>query len=73
MQKLKKDIRKQVIIQVKNEFTAKGFKDASMHIIAKNAKVGLSNIYNYFKNKDEIFQGNSIPGISSTGETDGRP
>ena len=56
MQKLKKDIRRQVIIQAKNEFTAKGFKGASMRTIAKNAKVGLSNIYNYFKNKDEIFK-----------------
>jgi AcrR family transcriptional regulator len=32
-----------------------GFKDASMRNISKEAQVGLSNIYNYFKNKDEIF------------------
>lgn len=56
MQKLKKYIRKQVIIQAKKEFIVKGFKDASMRTIAKNAEVGLSNIYNYFKNKDEIFK-----------------
>lgn len=56
MQKLKNDIRKQVIIHAKNEFIAKGFKDASMRTIAKNAGVGVSNIYNYFKNKDEIFR-----------------
>ena len=56
MQKLKKNIHKQVIIQAKKEFIAKGFKDTSMRTIAKNAEVGLSNIYNYFKNKDEIFK-----------------
>lgn len=39
----------------RSEFIAKGFKDASMRVIAKNANVSLSNIYNYFKNKDEIF------------------
>lgn len=33
----------------------KGFKEASMRSIAKKSNVGLSNIYNYFKNKDEIF------------------
>ena len=54
MQKLKNDIRKQVIIQAKKKFIAKGFKDASMRTIAKNAEVGLSNIYNYFKNKDNF-------------------
>ena len=37
------------------EFIGKGFKDASMREIARQAGVGLSNIYNYFKNKDEIF------------------
>lgn len=39
----------------RSEFLNKGFKDSSMRTIAKDAGVGLSNIYNYFKNKDEIF------------------
>jgi len=39
----------------RNEFINKGFKDASMRNIAQKADVGLSNIYNYFRNKDEIF------------------
>lgn len=39
----------------REEFIRKGYKEASMRDIAQNAGVGLSNIYNYFRNKDEIF------------------
>lgn len=46
---------KAIINAARREFILKGFKDASMRDIAHNSNVGLSNIYNYFKNKDEIF------------------
>lgn len=53
---IKKDNIRRIILDVaRAEFLEKGFKDASMRTIAKKAGVGLSNIYNYFKNKDEIF------------------
>lgn len=55
MQIQKDDIRKDILKVAKEEFHSNGFKDASMRTIAKKAGVGLSNIYNYFKNKDEIF------------------
>jgi AcrR family transcriptional regulator len=55
MQTQKDDIRKNILAIARTEFIKKGFKDASMRMIAKKAGVGLSNIYNYFKNKDEIF------------------
>ncbi|MFV0268037.1 MAG: TetR/AcrR family transcriptional regulator [Draconibacterium sp.] len=55
MQVQKEDIRKIILQVARKEFIEKGFKDASMRSIAKDAKVGLSNIYNYFRNKDEIF------------------
>lgn len=55
MQIQKKDIRKEILHIARKEFVTNGFKDASMRVIAKKADVGLSNIYNYFKNKDEIF------------------
>ena len=55
MQIQKDDIRKNILKVARKEFIEKGFKDASMRSIAKDAKVGLSNIYNYFRNKDEIF------------------
>lgn len=44
-----------IINAAREEFILKGFKDASMRTIAKNAGVGLSNIYNYFESKNEIF------------------
>jgi len=54
--KILKDDKYQSILQAaRKEFIHKGYKDASMRKIAKEANVGLSNIYNYFKNKDEIF------------------
>ena len=56
MQIQKDDIRKKILKVARKEFIEKGFKDASMRSIAKNAGVGLSNIYNYFRNKDEIFR-----------------
>lgn len=56
MQKSKEHIKREILKVARKEFIKKGFKDTSMRTIAKNSKVGLSNLYNYFKNKDEIFQ-----------------
>lgn len=55
MRILKDDKYNSILEAARNEFITKGFKDASMRSIAKNAGVGLSNIYNYFLNKDDIF------------------
>lgn len=65
MQIQKTDIRKKILKVARREFREKGFKDASMRSIAKKAGVGLSNIYNYFKNKDEIFR-EILSGLLST-------
>lgn len=56
MQTQKTDIRKNILEVARTEFFEKGYKNASMRNIAKNTGVGLSNIYNYFKNKDEILE-----------------
>jgi len=55
MRLLKDDKYDSILEAARKEFIRKGFKDASMRDIAKNAGVGLSNIYNYFRNKDEIY------------------
>ncbi len=55
MQVQKNNIREKVLKEARKEFIAKGFKDSNMRTIAKKSKVGLSNIYNYFKDKNEIF------------------
>lgn len=56
MQTQKDDIRRTILQVARAEFSEKGFKDTSMRTIAQKADVGLSNIYNYFRNKDEIFR-----------------
>ena len=55
MRVLKDDKYRSILRAARKEFIQKGFKDASMRSIAKSADVGLSNIYNYFRNKDDIF------------------
>lgn len=44
-----------ILICSKEEFLKKGFKDASLRNIAKNANVTTGAIYRYFKDKDAIF------------------
>lgn len=56
MQVPKDDIRRTILRIARQEFFDKGFKNTSMRTLAKRSEVSLSNIYNYFKNKDEILQ-----------------
>jgi AcrR family transcriptional regulator len=55
MQIQKEDIRQKIVEIARDEFIVNGFRDASMRIIAARSVITLSNIYNYFKNKDELF------------------
>lgn len=55
MQKKKDNIYKSILKIAKNEFLSNGYKNTSMRTISKKSDIGLSNIYNYFKSKDEIF------------------
>ncbi len=57
MQFKKEFIRKAILENAKIEFLERGFRDAAIRSIAKRADTAPSNIYNYFKNKDEIFCG----------------
>ena len=52
----KEDIRRIILQAARGEFLQKGFKDTSMRTIARLSGVTLSNIYNYFRDKDEIFR-----------------
>ncbi len=56
MQIKKEDTRKVILEVSKAFFLEKGYSKTSMRDIAKEANVTLSNIYNYFKNKDEILE-----------------
>lgn len=54
---VKKDYtREQIVAAAKWIFLKKGFAKTSMRDIAKGAGVGVSNIYNYFDSKDELFR-----------------
>ncbi|MCD4794138.1 MAG: TetR/AcrR family transcriptional regulator [Bacteroidales bacterium] len=54
---VKKDKIKNKITEIaKAEFQEKGFANASMRKIAKKVGISVSNIYNYFRGKDEIFK-----------------
>ena len=55
MQYPKDDIQKEILKAAEKVFLENGFPKASMREIAQEAQVGLSNIYSYFKSKDDIF------------------
>jgi AcrR family transcriptional regulator len=54
---IQKDYTREQIVEVARRiFLKKGFAKTSMRDIAAGADVGVSNIYNYFKGKDELFR-----------------
>lgn len=55
MRVLKDDKYEAILHAARGEFMLKGYKGASMRNIARRAGVGLSNVYNYFKGKDELY------------------
>ncbi|PKO07762.1 MAG: hypothetical protein CVU40_18920 [Chloroflexi bacterium HGW-Chloroflexi-2] len=55
MQFQKDDIREEIMAAARETFLTQGFSKASMRSIAKKAGISTSNMYNYFKNKEELF------------------
>lgn len=55
MQTTKDYIRQDLLRAAEDLFYEKGFRGVSMREVAARSGVGLSNIYNYFKSKDEMF------------------
>ncbi len=51
---LKEELRNQILEASKEEFLKKGYKDASLRSIAKNANMTVGNLYRYFENKEDI-------------------
>ncbi|MBR5989937.1 MAG: TetR/AcrR family transcriptional regulator [Prevotella sp.] len=56
MQIKKEYTREQIVTVGKRVFLRKGFAKTSMRDIAKGCGIGVSNIYNYFNSKDELFR-----------------
>ena len=55
MQTLKPDTRKRILSVSKKLFLERGFRDTTTRDIAREAGVGLSNLYHYYASKDELF------------------
>ncbi|MBI1317606.1 MAG: TetR family transcriptional regulator [Candidatus Hydrogenedens sp.] len=56
VQVLKEEVRTRILKAGRAEFLEKDFQSANMRSIAKRAGCGLSNLYNYFKSKDALFE-----------------
>ena len=63
MQTQKDTIRKQILHAAHKLFLKKDFMSVSMREIAGEAKVGVGNIYHYFKNK--VFVNQSLRSIKT--------
>ncbi len=55
MQKLKDEIRNKIIEAAVKEFSLHGYEKASMRTIAKAAGISVSNTYNYYPGKEQLF------------------
>ena len=55
MQVKKREIRKKILHTARTEFELLGFEKSTMRSIANKSSITTSNIYNYFKSKDELF------------------
>lgn len=55
MQYAKDEIRRRILDAAKTEFLDKGFEGASIRTIAAKAETAKSNVYNYFRDKDDLF------------------
>jgi AcrR family transcriptional regulator len=55
MQYAKNEIKQRIIDIAKEEFLDKGFEKASIRTITNKSKTAKSNLYNYFKDKDDLF------------------
>ncbi len=55
MQVLKDDIRERIVSTATRLFYAHGFAQTTMRQIADDAEMSVSNLYKYFKNKEDLF------------------
>ncbi len=65
MQVTKEYIKEDILKEARRLFLAKGFPAVSMREIAAGAHITVSNIYNYFKNKDTLFRTVVSPAVSA--------
>ncbi len=56
MQIQKDDINRRILVVARKLFITNGVRQTSMRQIACNSGIAVSNIYNYFQSKDELFR-----------------
>lgn len=56
MQIKKEEVKNRIVFSAKELFKDHGFRNTSIRQVAKTSQVSTANIYNYFKNKDELFE-----------------
>jgi AcrR family transcriptional regulator len=61
MQILKEEVRQKLFERATDEFMEKGFENASLRQIARDAGTTIGNVYNYFKSKEELFYAVTAP------------
>lgn len=65
MQVLKEEMRNRIYEAAIKEFSEKGFSQASMRDIAKDAGMTVGNLYRYFKDKEALFYSVISPAYNS--------
>lgn len=65
MQTVKPEIRQRIIDAARKEFMQKGFERSSIRQICALAGTSKSNLYNYFKDKDELYRRILEPTLAS--------
>jgi len=61
MQILKEEVRERIVAAAAREFVRHGYRQSSTRRIAQRARVGKSNLYNYFPSKEELFSAVTAP------------
>jgi len=61
MQILKDEVRDRIVAAAAKEFVRYGYRQSSTRRIASRARVGKSNLYNYFGSKEELFSAVTTP------------
>jgi len=65
---LKEEIRKKIQETALNEFIKKGYLNTSMREIAKGSGIAVGNVYNYFKDKEKLYETLVMPVYRSINE-----
>ena len=55
MQVLKDELRHKILLESQHLFLQKGYDRTSLQMIADKVNISKSNLYHYFKNKEELF------------------